>query len=157
MTEQNEDEVFERSKQAALENERRSASTVEITLTGWATVAPEDLEQFEQQASSEARVYQARQRPTLARTFEGLAALAARESSDRAAGDGPAVWLRVSAELDETAGQEANKDDVGVIIARALYWYSVTTTRDGTKTLWGRVMAEMMANRARLQSLELSL
>jgi len=148
-----EDEAFQRSVDAIREQDALAARTVEITLGNWASISAADLEQFREQATSEAKVYTARDRPTLARTFEGLAALASSESRDREAGKSPAVWLRASAELDETAGPEANKDDVGVIITRALWWYSVPTTRDGTRTLWGRVMAEMMMNRDRLRML----
>lgn len=93
----------------------------------------------------------------LARTFAGLASLANSELEDRVAGDKPAVWLSVSAPLDETSGAEANKDDIGVIITRALALYDDPETRDGTRNLWGRVMAEMMGNRNRLQDLGLSL
>lgn len=149
-----EDEAFRRSPEALRAVDE---SVVRIALNGWSKIDRDDLIQFRDQAEQEARTFSERDRPTLARTFEGLAALAASELEDRASGDAPSVWMRLTAPLDETSGSEANKDDLGVLITRALVMYSSADTRGGTRNMWGRVMAELMMNRDRLRSLGLSL
>jgi hypothetical protein len=149
-----EDEAFRRATEAL---RARDEKVVRVTLNGWSKIDADDLAQFRSQAEQEAAIYAERERPTLARTFAGLAALAASEFDGRASGDAPAVWLTLTAQLDETSGSEANKDDLGVLITRALVLFSDADTRNGTRNMWGRVIAEMMSNRDRLRSLGLAL
>jgi hypothetical protein len=149
-----EDEAFRRTAEAL---RARDEKVVRVTLNGWSKIDTDDLAQFRSQAEREAATYAERERPTLARTFAGLAALAASEFDGRASGDAPAVWLSFTAPLDETSGSEANKDDLGVLVTRALVLFSDAETRNGTRNMWGRLIAEMMGNRDRLRSLGLAL
>jgi len=146
--------TYKRSVDALRNREER---VIRLILDGWSSVTPEDLRQFQAQAEHEAEIYSKRDRPTLAGTFEGLAELASNELNARSSGDEPTLWFALEADLDETSGQEANKDDVAIIIVRALAHMSEANTRTGTRNLWGRVVAQMMTNRDRLQMLGLSL
>jgi hypothetical protein len=149
-----EDDAFQRATEALRAIDEK---VVRMTLTGWSKIDAEDLTQFRSQAEREAKTYAERERPTLARTFIALAALAESEFDERTAGDSPSVWISVTATLDETSGNEANNDDLGVLITRALALYDDPETRDGTRNIWGRVIAELMHNRDRLRSLGLSM
>jgi hypothetical protein len=53
--------------------------------------------------------------------------------------------------------QKANKDDLAIIINRIVTVMGQSDTRDGTRNLWSRVIAAIIENRERLQSLGLSL
>ena len=136
----------------------RDEKVVRVSLDGWSTVTGVELVQFRDQAAKEAATYTERDRPTLARTFAGLSSMANAELEGRVVdGDAPALWLSITAPLDETSGAEANKDDLGVLIVRALALYSDPDTRGGTRNIWGRVIAAIMSDRERLRMLGLSL
>ena len=149
-----EEGTYRRSAERLRDREQKQ---VRLTLDGWATITLTDLQQFREQAMGEAATYAKRDRPTIERTFAGLAALANFELTDRVSGDQPAVWLTLETMLDETSGAEANKDDLAIIILRVVAMIDEPGTRDGTRNLWARVMAEIMRNRDRLTTLGLSM